>query len=78
MIYSDVFEKTLVPPFLEHVLDPQPYMEKGGGGKKDFLKGQSFFEDTKIDHPPLLQLLRDLANLFKQSPPKRTGNDTKW
>ena len=56
----------MVPPFLASVLNPQPYNEKGGGGKKDFLKGQSFLQDVDFPNRPALQvLISDLARLFQ-------------
>jgi hypothetical protein len=66
VMYSEVSDRDLVPPFLASVFNPQPYNGKGGGGKKDFLKGQSFLQDVDFPNRPALHvLIGDLARLFQ-------------
>ncbi len=65
-MYSEVSDRDLVPPFLITVIDPKPYNKKGSGGKKDFLKGQSFLQDVDFPGCPALKvLIHDLAGLFQ-------------
>ena len=66
LMYSEVSDRDQVPPFLASVLDPQPYNNKGGFAKMDFLKGRSFLQQVQFPNRPALHRLIDsLAELFR-------------
>jgi hypothetical protein len=65
LMYSEVTNSDVMPPFLSSVLDPQPYSNNGGYAKTEFLMGRAFLAGVQFPgRPALHKLISDLAQLF--------------
>jgi hypothetical protein len=65
LTFSECSDKTQVPSFMEHVINPQPHGNTGGFGKVDFLQARTFLKAVKFPHRPTLDNLIDqLAIMF--------------
>jgi hypothetical protein len=65
LTFLECSDKTQVPSFMEHVIDPQPHGNTGGFGKVDFLQARTFLKAVKFPHRPALDNLIDqLAIMF--------------
>lgn len=65
LMFSECSDRSHVPSFMEHVIDPQPHGNTGGFGKVDFLQARTFLKAVKFSHRPALDTLIDqLAVMF--------------
>jgi hypothetical protein len=64
-MFSECSDKSQVPSFMEHVIDPQPHGDIGSFGKVDFLQARTFLKVVKFSHQPALdELIDQLAIMF--------------
>jgi hypothetical protein len=57
LMFSECSDKSRVPSFMEHVVDPQPHGNIGGFRKVDFLQARTFLKVVKFSHRPALDEL---------------------
>jgi hypothetical protein len=54
LTFLECFDRTQVPSFMEHVIDPQPQGNTSGFKKVDFLQARAFLKAVKFPHWPAI------------------------